>query len=621
MSVEVGSAYATLRVKLDEWNQGLETAANSLQGYGSRLQGSMDSIGKKTTSAGKSLTTKITLPIIGIGTAAVKTSMDFEAAMSKVASLSGAQGEQFESLRDKALEMGAKTMYSATESAEALQYMALAGWNTEDMLNGLEPILKLAGAAGMDLGTASDIVTDGLTAMGLSAKDAAHFADVMAVTMSKSNTDVNQLGEAFKYVAPLAGAMGYKIEDLSLALGLMANSGIKASQGGTSLRRILQNLSDPTDEVAGAMKKLGISMFNPEDGSAKSLYDLMVELRGSMRGLSDEEQAMYANTIAGSTGLSGLLAIVNASDEDFNNLANAIYNADGAGMEMYDTMTNNLKGSVTELMSALESLMISMGDLLVPLIKEVVSMIQGWVEHLNSLDETQKQQIIQVALVVASIGPLISIVGKLFTTISTVVKFIQALTANPILILVAAIAAAIGGLVGTIITNWDKTKSATENVWNGIKLFVTNVVNGLLSFIENLFPGFKEAGANLFKGLWEGLKSVWTKITDWVSNGVKTLTELLNPKNWFSDNGNTKSGYRRSFAAGLDSVPYDGYKATLHKGERVLTAQENKKYNTGRAANSGNTYNFYSPKAIDVAQAKRMLDSVTKQQSLGLDLG
>nr|DAG58761.1 MAG TPA: minor tail protein [Bacteriophage sp.] len=620
MSVEVGSAYATLRVKLDEWNQGLETAISSLQGYGSRLQVSMDSVGKKLTSAGKSLTTKVTLPIVGIGTAAVKTSMDFESAMSKVASLSGAQGEQFDSLRDKALEMGAKTMYSATESAEALQYMALAGWNTEDMLNGLEPILKLAGAAGMDLGTASDIVTDGLTAMGLSAKDAAHFADVMAVTMSKSNTDVNQLGEAFKYVAPLAGAMGYKIEDLSLALGLMANSGIKASQGGTSLRRVLQNLSDPTGEVASAMKDLGISMFNP-DGSAKSLYDLMVELRGSMRGLSEEEQAMYANTIAGSTGLSGLLAIVNASDEDFNNLANAIYNADGAGMEMYDTMTNNLNGSITELMSALESLMISMGDLLVPLIKKVVSTIQGWVEHINSLDETQKQQIIQIALVVAAIGPLILIVGKLFTAISTVVKFVQALTANPVLILVAAIAAAIGGLVGTIITNWDKTKSATENVWNGIKLFVTNVVNGLLSFIENLFPGFREAGVRLFTGLWDGLKSVWTKITNWVSNGIKTLAELLNPKNWFSDDGNPRSGYGRSFAAGLDSVPYDGYKVTLHKGERVLTAQENKEYNTGRAANSGNTYNFYSPKAIDVAQAKRMLDSVTKQQSLGLDLG
>lgn len=620
MSVEVGSAYATLRVKLDEWNQGLETAIRSLQGYGSRLQVSMDSVGKNLTSAGKSLTTKVTLPIVGIGTAAVKTSMDFESAMSKVASLSGAQGEQFDSLRDKAIEMGAKTMYSATESAEALQYMALAGWNTQEMLVGLEPILKLAGAAGMDLGTASDIVTSGLTAMGLSAKDAAHFADVMSVTMSKSSTDVNQLGEAFKYVAPLAGAMGYKIEDLSLALGLMANSGIRASQGGTSLRQILINLSDPTDEVAAAMEKLGISMFNP-DGSAKSLYDLMIELRDSMSGLSEKEQAMYASTIAGSAGLSGLLAIVNTSEEDFNTLTDAIYNANGAGMEMYDTMTNNLKGSVTELMSALESLMISIGDLLVPLIRKVVSMIRGWVEHLNSLDETQKQQIIQIALVVAAIGPLILIVGKLFTAISTVVKFVQLLSANPVIILVAAIAAAIGGLVGTIITNWDKTKSATENVWNGIKLFVTNVVNGLLSFIENLFPGFKEAGANLFRGLWEGLKSVWTKITDWVSNGVKTLAELLNPKNWFSDDGNTKSGYGRSFAAGLDNVPYDGYKATLHKGERVLTAQENKEYNTGRAANSGNTYNFYSPKAIDVAQAKRMLDSVTKQQSLGLDLG
>ena len=620
MSVEVGSAYATLRVKLDEWNQGLETAINSLQGYGSRLQGSMDSVGKKLTSAGKNLTKKVTLPIVGIGTAAVKTSMDFEAAMDKVASLSGAQGENFDSLRDKALEMGAKTMYSATESAEALQYMALAGWNTEDMLNGLEPILKLAGAAGMDLGRASDIVTDGLTAMGLTAQDAAHFADVLAVAMSKSNTDVDQLGEAFKYVAPLAGAMGYNIEDLSIALGLMANAGIKASQGGTSLRRVLQNLSNPTEKVAGAMEDLGISMFNP-DGSAKSLYDLMVELRGSMKGLSEEEQAMYASTIAGSTGLSGLLAIVNASEDDFNNLTDAIYNADGAGMEMYDTMTNNLKGSVTELMSALESLMISMGDLLVPLIKDVVKMIQGWVEHLNSLDETQKQQIIQVALVVASIGPLITIIGKLFTTISTVVKFVKLLSANPVILLVTAIAAAIGALVGTIITNWDKTKSVTENVWNGIKLFVTNVVNGLLNFIENLFPGFKEAGAKLFTGFWNGLKSVWTKITDWVSNGVKTLAELLNPKNWFSDDGNTKSGYGRSFAAGLDNVPYDGYKATLHKGERVLTAQENKEYNAGRANNSGNTYNFYSPKAIDVAQAKRMLDSVTKQQSLGLDLG
>lgn len=619
MSVEVGSAYATLRVKLDEWNQGLETAINSLQGYGSRLQGSMGSIGKKLTSAGKDLTTKVTLPIVGIGTAAVKASIDFESAMDKVASLSGAVGQDFEDLKDLAMDMGAKTMYSATESAEALQYMALAGWNTQEMLVGLEPILKLAGAAGMDLGRASDIVTDGLTAMGMGADQAGHFANVLAVAMSKSNTDVNQLGEAFKYVAPLAGSMGYSIEDLSLALGIMANAGIKASQGGTSLRRTLLNLSDPTDAVAVAMEKLGISMFNP-DGSAKSLYDLMVELRGAMKGLTDEEKAQYAATIAGATGLSGLLAIVDASDESFNDLAKAINNSDGAALGMYDTMTNNLKGTLDELMSALEALGISLGEILTPIITNVVRTLQGWVEKLDALDETQKQQIIQIALVVAAIGPLISIVGKLFTSISTVVKFVQALTANPVLILVAAIAAAIGGLVGTIITNWDKTKSATENVWNGIKLFVTNVVNGLLNFIEKLFPGFKEAGANLFESLWDGLKSVWSRITDWATNAFESLKRALNPSTWF-DSSTRSSGYGRSYAAGLDNVPYDGYKATLHKNERVLTAQENKDYTAGKTAGTGNTYNFYSPKAIDVAQAKRMLDSVTKQQSLGLDLG
>lgn len=620
MSVEVGSAYATLRVNLNEWDQGLDDAANRLRGYGSSLQGSMASVGNKLTSVGKSLTTKVTLPIVGIGTAAVKSFIGFESAMDKVASLSGAVGQDFEDLKDLAMDMGAKTMYSATESAEALQYMALAGWDTQEMLVGLEPILKLAGAAGMDLGRASDIVTDGLTAMGMGADQAGHFANVLAVAMSKSNTDVNQLGEAFKYVAPLAGSMGYSIEDLSLALGIMANAGIKASQGGTSLRRTLLNLSDPTDDVAGAMKELGISMFNP-DGSAKSLYDLMVELRGAMKGLTDEEKAQYAATIAGATGLSGLLAIVDASDKSFNDLAKAINNSDDAALNMYDTMTNNLKGTLDELMSALEALGISLGELLAPIITDIVRTLQGWVEKLNSLDETQKKQIIQIALVVAAIGPLILIVGKLFTAISTVISVVKLLSANPIILLVAAIAAAIGGLVGTIITNWDKTKSATENVWNGIKLFVTNIVNGLLNFIEKLFPGFKEAGAKLFTGLWDGLKSVWTKITNWVSNGVKTLAELLNPKNWFSDDGDTSSEYGRSFAAGLDNVPYDGYKATLHKGERVLTAQENKNYNAGKTAGTGNTYNFYSPKAIDVAQAKRMLDSVTKQQSLGLDLG
>ena len=257
----------------------------------------------------------------------IKVGADFEAGMSKVSAISGATGADLSELTEKAKEMGAKTKFSATEASEAFQYMAMAGWKTKDMLGGIDGIMNLAAASGESLAKTSDIVTDALTAFGMAASDSSHFADVLAKASSNSNTNVAMMGETFKYVAPVAGALKFSVEDCAVAIGLMANSGIKASQAGTSMRQLFTNLVKPTDAMAQAMEDLGISMTDAE-GKTKSLDALMGDLRQSFSGLSEAQKAQYAATLAGQEGMSGLLAIVNASDADFNALKTSIYNAE-----------------------------------------------------------------------------------------------------------------------------------------------------------------------------------------------------------------------------------------------------------------------------------------------------
>lgn len=311
------------------------------------------------TKAGLSILTKgvaaVSAGLTAASGYAVKVGSDFESGMSEVAAISGASGKALQALTDKAKEMGSTTKFSATESAEALKYMAMAGWDTDKMLSGLPGVMDLAAASGENLGTVSDIVTDAMTAFGLSADKAGHFADVLAQASSKSNTNVGMMGETFKYVAPVAGALGYSVEDAAVAIGLMANSGIKSSQAGTALRQTLTRLAKPTDEVEAAMEDLGISLTDSE-GNMKSLGEVMLDMRKGFKNLTKDQQAQYAASIAGQEGMSGLLAIVNASDEDFKTLAEAIQNSDGAAQSMADTMQDNLKGAVTIAKSALEGL-------------------------------------------------------------------------------------------------------------------------------------------------------------------------------------------------------------------------------------------------------------------------
>ena len=317
---------------------------------------------KKVSSIAKTGIATTVTAISGMSTAlagvagySIKVGSSFEAGMSKVQAVSGASNEQLQRLSDKAKEMGATTKFSATEAADAMNYMAMAGWKTEDMLNGIDGIMNLAAASGEDLATTSDIVTDALTAFGLTAQDSTHFADVLAAASSNANTNVSMMGETFKYVAPVAGSLGYSAEDCAVAIGLMANSGIKASQSGTALRSMFSRLAKPSKEVKEAMEKLNISLTDSH-GNMKSLDTLMGDLRNSFSGLSESEKAEMASSLAGQEAMSGLLAIVNASDADFNKLKDAIYGADGASAKMAETMQDNLQGKITILKSTIEGL-------------------------------------------------------------------------------------------------------------------------------------------------------------------------------------------------------------------------------------------------------------------------
>ena len=311
---------------------------------------------------------------------------DFEQSMSKVKAISGASADEMQALSDKAKEMGSSTVFSASESAEAFQYMAMAGWDTEEMLSGIEGVMNLAAASGADLATTSDIVTDALTAMGYEAKDAGRLADVMAAAAANSNTSVEQMGATFQYAAPLVGALGYNMEDTAVAIGMMANAGIKGEKAGTALRSILTRLSTGTGDCADAMKELGISMTKTNaDGSTsmKSLDEVIGDLRTAFSGLDETQKAQYASSIAGQEAMSGLLAIVGGSEEDFQKLTAAVAGSEGAAKQMADTMNDNVAGSLTLLKSNIEGKMIGVFEKAAPSIKTAIDNISATLDTVD----------------------------------------------------------------------------------------------------------------------------------------------------------------------------------------------------------------------------------------------
>lgn len=548
----------------------------------------IDEAGKKIESFGDSVThagqaiMPASMAVAGLGAAAVKTAEDFDAGMSKVAAISGATGDDLDALRDKAREMGAKTKFSASEAASAMEYMAMAGWKTEDMLGGIEGIMNLAAASGEDLATTSDIVTDALTAFGLTAQDSAHFADILAAASSNANTNVAMMGETFKYCAPIAGALGFSAEDVAEAIGLMANAGIKSTQAGTALRTIMNNLSGEVKITGAALGEVTIATTNT-DGSMRELSDILADCRGAFSLLSESEKAQAAEALVGKNAMSGFLALMNAGDADIEKLANSIdhcsdtfvktvdgaiipmsqaleegidwieeYN--GVSEQMAAVMQDNLGGQLTILKSQLEELAISFGEMLMPAIRAIVSKIQAFVDKLNGMSESQRKAVLTIGLIIAALGPLLVILGTVISKVGVAMQgFVKLATgvkklgvavkagtgvfgklgaalggiSAPVLAVIAVIAVLVAAFKHLWDTN-EEFRNAITAIWNGIVSKIQAFCQGIVDRLNAL--GFEFGSiVDVLKSLWDGLCQFLAPVFEAAFSVVSTvLGSVLN---------------------------------------------------------------------------------------------
>ncbi|SIS88523.1 phage tail tape measure protein [Belliella pelovolcani] len=497
-----------------------ENFYSAIGGVQKRLQG----VSKDLDRISKDISMKVSAPLALLGGVALNTFSTFEDSMLKVKSLTGATDEQFKELNKTAKTLGATTRFSGSEVGDAMGYMALAGWDTTKIIQGLDGVLNLAAGSGEDLAKVSDILTDGLSAFGKEASYSARMADILAMASAKSNTSIGLMGEAFKYVAPLAGALKFAVEDTNLALGLMANAGIKGSQAGTSLKNTINRLVAPTKESQTALENLGYTAINT-DGSVKPLAQILEELRGKFSGLTTSQKAQNAGLLAGKDAMSGLLAIINASDDDFYNLQNNLINSEGQAKIMAETLESGLGGAFRRMKSNIESVLIMIGENLAPLVINISDVVGKVTQVINDLSPSFQRVVTVIGVILAVVPPLIVAFGsiiKIVTSSIVAIKTLLPLLAG-ISAPVLAIAAGVGAAVYLIIKYWDEikeyftngdgstlTNSITE-LWNGSMQKITEAVKEVVKFTKELWSKYGQDVKDIFSGLF-GV--VYTQITN-----------------------------------------------------------------------------------------------------------
>lgn len=546
----------------------------------------MSTVGGIMTSAGKTMTKAVTLPVLGLTTAAVKVGGDFEEQMSRVKAISGATGDAFEELRDQAIDLGAKTAFSAKESADGMENLASAGFDAQEIMAAMPGLLDLAAVSGGDVALASENAATALRGFGLEADQSGHIADVFARAAADTNAEVADMGEAMKYIAPVANAMGLSIEETAAAIGIMSDAGVKGSQAGTTLRGALSRISKPTKAMRETMDELGVSFYDSE-GNMISLQDQISLLSGSFDGLTQEQKNQALVTLYGQESLSGMMALIDKGPDSLGALTESLEQSDGAADEMARTMQDNMNSSIEQMLGAFESAAIVIQDILSPAIASIADSIGSLVEKFVSAPRWVQTTILSLGLLAAAVGPILFGVGKLmklfqtmkvgilalragFTALNTAVTLVgggikalfAVLAANPIILIIGAIIAAVAAFIYFWNTS-EEFRNFFIGMWEGIKEAVgialewiedswSNMVEGAKNAVESVKQAWsdtKQWFADLWQGIkdsasdmWEGTKqafsdgvdsivSVWDGITQWFSdlwNGIKsTVTSIV----------------------------------------------------------------------------------------------
>lgn len=534
MALQVGELYASFGID----TSGVDKAL-------ANIETKFTNLGKNLAITGGAMTLAITRPLVNIGKDIYRTGTEFGEAMSRVFATAdldkaiAADQQAMDALTAKALEMGSTTKFTSAEAAEALNYMAMAGWKTDSMLAGLPPIMNLAAASGEELGIVSDIVTDALTAFGLSAGDAKHFADVLAKTASNANTNVSMLGESFKYAAPMAGAMGYSVEDTAVALGIMANSGIKASQAGTTLRTMMTRMTGTDKKVVAAMNDLNLSMTDAS-GKMRPLNEVLSDLRESFAGLTEEQQVQYATTLAGRNAVSGFMALVNASEKDFNDLTNAINDSSGAAEHMAKVALDNAAGDLVYLTSAIDGAKVSLWGLVEGPFRGLVQKATQYVTAFNQMDDATKMGVLRTGAFAAAIGPATAALGGLMAALPKVAKGLRLMftpmgivslglvalgaaamdTDNSIGKTMENIAATVGEQLGKAA---DYVSSHTQELTRNAGAFLES----LYKSIEDALPNLLQLGADVLVAIMDGISMNVDKIMEIGTSIVGIIREAV----------------------------------------------------------------------------------------------
>lgn len=772
LALDLGSAVGYLLLDTSNFKKSLTTASQDMQTFfdkSTKAGDKMTALSSAMGKAGSTLTKTVTLPLVGLGTLSVKTAATFESSMSQVqatmgltadstSELNGQTVNTMDSLSSLAKQMGAETKFSATEAAEAINNMAMAGYDVNEIYGALPEVLNLASAGALDLDYATQLAANGLNVMGYGTDRLSELSNKLAVTASSAYGSVSDFGEGLLVAGGAAKSANLNFTDIFTALGILGDAGISAAEGGTKLRNVILSLYAPTDVAAEELNTLGIQTQDA-NGNVRDFQEVLKDLSGALDGLSEADRINAINTIFNKADIAGVNALLSNCTDRWDELSSTIDNAGDAAEQMSDTQLDNLNGQLTILMSGLEGLAIAFGEALLPLVKDVTAFIQSVVTWLNNLNDEQVQMITKVLEFAAALGPILLIGSKVVTGLNSIVTLITnfaplvsafgstiAGLAAPILAVIAIIVALklawdnnFGGMrdkltefadtvtdrvtvianflqtvftafmgvitelwnsnwmnirlifedvwnaietifssVIAVLTNaislflnvitgnwsgaWENIKAifgavwdaivsllnlgldsilnlfgvilpsigqAATNAWNAIKTAFVNVWNSIIGWFKTaindpeeilltLVPKMLAAGAQIFNSLWDGLKGVWESITSWVSDCVDWITERVTFWQKQSDKVSQSSGSTNgSHASGLDYVPFDGYRATLHQGERVLTQEENKYYNNGYRS-GGDTFNFYSPEAIDAVTAAREFKKVQRQLAEGV---